>query len=80
MNRNQIIILIVIALMIYLNLKSVKEHFFMPYPISTRNTRNMIYDIRGHPLYPNFRRGYFGSFMYRLFPYWYMSPRHPYLY
>jgi hypothetical protein len=41
-------------------------------PLQTRLTRNMYYDLRGDPFKSN--RFYYGSFVYKLFPYFHASP------
>ena len=76
----------ILVLVIVLFLKfTPKEGFYGWIPISTRNTYNMSYDLRGDPIFyhkhiPHRTKGYFGPFLYGLFPYWYMSPRHPFAY
>ena len=51
-------------------------------PISTRNTYNMSYDIRGEPKitiisYPYRTKEWLGPYFYNLFPKWFISSRHP---
>ena len=81
LNRNFKIILMIIFLGIFIISKS-KEGFYGWIPISTRNTYNMSYDIRGQPKlsyisFPYRTREWLGSFYYGLFPLWFISPRHP---
>ena len=63
---------------------TVQEQFYGWIPTSTRSTRNMIYDLRGHPIFGNKRiqpyrnKGYRGPFIYGLYPYWHLSPHHPF--
>ena len=78
--------ILILILFIVLFVKfTVHEKFHGWIPISTRNTRNMSYDIRGDPLIYNkytvpYRyKGYLGPFMYGLFPYLHMSPHHPFV-
>ncbi len=49
-------ILIILCLLLFLLLQINKENFVNCFlrPAPLRNTRNMIYDIRGDPFNPNF--------------------------
>lgn len=75
--------IIIFILIIVLFVKfTVNENFHGWIPISTRSTRNMSYDIRGDPVYRQnmqYRtKGYYGPFIYGLFPYLHLSPHHPF--
>jgi hypothetical protein len=76
----------ILVLIIVLFLKfTPKEGFYGWIPLSTRSTHNMSYDLRGDPnIYrrqiPFRTKGYLGPFMYGLFPYWHLSPHHPFAY
>jgi len=71
-----ILILVIVLFVKFTN----KENFYGWIPISTRNTHNMSYDLRGDPVHntPYRSKGYLGPFIYGLFPYFYMSPHHPF--
>lgn len=74
MNNLKLLLYLIIVLVL-MNKFYYKEDFYGWIPVSTRNTNNMIYDIRGDPYkrynYPYRYRGYLGPFIYKLFPYWY---------
>ena len=67
--RNKILVVILVYLII-LNIANNKEHFWVQYPVSTRN---MSYDLRG-----DIKNTQIGPFFYGLFPFWWISPHHPY--
>ena len=77
------LILIIVILGIFILSKSSENfHGYGWIPISTRNTYNMSYDIRGQPKitiisYPYRTREWLGPYFYSLFPKWFISPRHP---
>ena len=74
-------ILILILIIVLFVKFTVNENFYGWIPISTRNTRNMSYDLRGDPIYNKqiYRtKGYLGPFIYGLFPYLHLSPHHPF--
>ena len=79
------LILIIVILGIFILSKSSENFHGYGYgwiPISTRNTYNMSYDIRGQPKitiisYPYRTREWLGPYFYNLFPKWFISSRHP---
>ena len=71
MNTRNKILLGILIYLIYVYFNKCKEHFLLHYPISTRN---MSYDLRGGI---RLRNPSIGSFFHGLFPYWWISPRHP---
>ena len=69
------ILLFLVIVLIILKFTKVKEGYGW-IPLHTRLTRNMSYDIRGDPFKNN--RFYYNPFIYKLFPYFYISPNIPY--
>lgn len=81
LKSNWKLILVLVILGFFVISKS-EEGFYGWIPISTRNTYNMSYDLRGDPhehrrLHPYRTREWLGSYFYGLFPKWLISPRHP---
>ena len=81
LKSNWKLILVLVILGFFVISKS-EEGFYGWIPISTRNTYNMSYDLRGDPynyrrLYPYRTREWLGPYFYGLFPKWLISPRHP---
>jgi len=79
-NWKLILVLVILGFFI---LSNSEEGFYGWIPISTRNTYNMSYDLRGDPhvhsrTHPYRKREWLGSYFYGLFPKWLISPRHPY--
>lgn len=68
-------LLIILILLLIINFFNNYELFYWTGSISTRNTKRMIYDIRGDPNSCDCRQGNscgkYGSFIYKLFPYIY---------
>ena len=75
MNRLESILLVLFLIIIILKFTKVKEGYGW-IPLQTRLTRNMSYDLRGDPFKNN--RFYYGPYVYKLFPYFYVSPNIPY--
>lgn len=75
MNKLECILIVLLIVMVILKFTKVKEGYGW-IPLQTRLTRNMSYDLRGDPYKSN--RFYYGPFVYKLFPYFNISPSSPY--
>ena len=71
MNNLEVCLIFFLIVIIILKFTKVKEGYGWV-PLQTRLTRNMSYDLRGDPFISN--RHYYGPFMYKLFPYFHISP------
>lgn len=71
MNKLESLLIFFLVIIIILKFTKVKEGYGW-IPLQTRLTRNMSYDLRGDPFKSN--RFYYGPFVYKLFPYFHLSP------
>tara|TARA_E500000178_G_scaffold324743_1_gene351419 strand:+ start:145 stop:531 length:387 start_codon:yes stop_codon:yes gene_type:complete len=76
--KNDLLLFFIFFLVVLVYSTTKKEDFYGWVPISTRliqPTANMSYDLRGDPIVinqstpPYVNKNYYGSFIYRLFPY-----------
>lgn len=75
MNKLEYILIFFFVVIVVLKFTKIKEGYGW-IPLQTRLSRNMSYDLRGDPFKNN--RFYYGPGVYKLFPYFYISPNSPY--